>query len=370
MIIGIDGGFLSTTELSRKTGVYQVGVNLLKWLSKLDKNNNYNIFTFRAAEGGDNLLSPNFSFIKVTPSKLWNYLALPLYLLRNKVDVFIGISQSLPIFCPTKRIAIVYDIGFQKFPELYEDTKKLCLQTKLAVINADKIICTSESTKRDLIAIHWAKPSKIKVIYPGYDSNFEPVSKEKTEKMRKKYKLSSDYLLFVGSLRKIKNIPFLIRGFSEYSKKSKEDTRLVLCGGFSWFDEKIVPAINDLEANRSLVIKLGHVPRGDLPALYSGAKALVSPSLYEGFGLTLLEAMACGCPVITSNIGSAPEVVDNAALLVNPTNVNELVEAILSMRNDNFRKKLIELGFKRIKRFRYENFAQEVLKDTIALCPS
>ena len=370
MIIGIDGGFLSTSEPSKKTGVYQIGVNFLREISKIDKNNKYKIFVFDDVIESNVSFPPNFSLIKVIPSRGWNYFGLPLYLLKNKTEIYIGFSQNLPFFCPSKKLVFVYDVAFQKYPNLYKNAKKLNFQTKLAVMQADKIICTSKSTRNDLVDLYSTNSEKIRVIYPGYDNIYRPSTSEEIKIIKDKYNLNNDYFLFVGSLRKIKNIPFLIRGFLEFAKKSRGAVNLILCGGFSWFDEGIDLAIKNSNTGNKLIIKLGHVPREDLPALYSGANALVSPSLYEGFGFTLIEAMACECPVIASNVGSLPEVVGQSAILINPLDVEQLVKALFTVRVKNVRENLIFLGKRQIKKYNWENFTHRVVKEINKLCPS
>ena len=202
----------------------------------------------------------------------------------------------------------------------------------------------------------------IKVVYPGYDDIFSKATKSEVLKIKKKYKLNK-YLLFVGSLKPIKNIPVIIEVFSGYLKYKKGDCVLVLVGSDYWLDKRIDECIKKFQVN-DRVIRLGYVPRDDLAAIYSGADVFLSPSLYEGFGFPLLESMACGTPVITSSIGSMPEVVKDAGVLVNPRNPNEIIKSLVGLeKSEKYKRELIMKGLKRAKKFSWSNFCNEVLDE-------
>lgn len=354
MRIGIDGGSLAIKNERQKLGVYQATLNLLLHLAKVDPKNEYWLFSFAEIEKKTfRELGPRIKPVMARPSFGWRYFGLPLGLLKKKPDVFLGLSQALPTvsFCPT--IVVVYDLAFEFFPESYpEFGKRLKKITRHALKKANRVVAVSQATKKDLIKIHQIPEEKIKVIYLGCDSVFRPQPKPRVKKIREKYGLKDGYFLFVGSFKPIKNVPRIIEAFSKFLKKSEKPYQLVLVGSDIWLDKRIGKL-------GERVKNLGYLPKKDLPAIYSGAAAFISPSLYEGFGLPLLEAMACGVPVVTSNAGSMPEIVGEAGILVDPLNVGSIADGL--QRALKRRKDLIELGLKRAKKFSWQKSAREFL---------
>ncbi len=354
MKIGVDAGCLAVTDKRLKVGVYQVTFNLLKELGKIDRRTDFLLFSFQPIEKKImRLLGPRFKNIVALPKKGWRFFALPKSLYLNKVDLFIGPSQALPYFCPCSSLVIVHDLGFEHYPWCYSESyRQLRRITRQAVKKANLIVAVSLATKKDLIKFYRVPQEKIKVVYEGVDPFFKPVKDKKTV---------PPYFLFVGALKPIKNIPFLLQGFARFLTQTKKNFFLVLSGGDLWLDPEIPRKIKELNLSKNLR-QLGFVPEKDLPALYSGATAFVSPSLYEGFGLTLLEAMACGCPVIAGNTGAQPEVVGKAGILVDLTDVAALTQAMLKISTDlKFRSQLAAVGLVRAKQFSWEKFAQKII---------
>lgn len=359
MRIGVDAGCLGISDNRLKTGVYNLSHNVLRELIGLDKTNSYDLYSFYPisknvlAEYGDRMVNK-----VLLPKRFWLSGRLSLEMAINPPDVFLGFGQALPFFC-RKSILFVYDLAFLRYPELYgRRGLKLNQQTRSGVRRTDKIVAISESTARDLAGLLDIKKEKIVVIYPGVDENFKLQPKSTIDSLRKSYNLRCPYFLFVGSLKPIKNISRLIEAFSLFSKKTKADLDLILAGSDFWINQKITKAI---AANRR-VKNLGYVSDNDLSALYSGAEALVSPALYEGFGFPLVEAMACGTPVITSDVGSMPEVVGRAGILVNPLDVEAIEGAMEKLwRNKGLRRQLSLTGLERAKRYSWKGFAKSVL---------
>lgn len=317
MRIGIDTGALA----GPKVGVYQTTLHLIEEIKKIDKNNQY--FLFNPKPGN-------------------RYFWLPLQILINKIDLFIGPSQALPYFCLCPSIVIVHDLAYEKYPDCYPDSyKKLRRLTLQVVSKATKIIAVSEVTKKDLVEIYKVEPSKIIVAYEGVAPIFIP-AKTKPKK----------YFLYVGALKRIKNVPTLIRAFNIF-RKTHPDYGLVLAGGDYWFDTEI--------KKTTRVKMIGFVKEKDLVKLYQEATAFVSPALYEGFGLPLIEAMASGCPVICGNTGSQPEIVGKAGILVNPKDEKALTEAMQKVASSpTYRQKLVSAGLKQAKKFSWVKFAKGV----------
>ncbi len=338
MNIGVDAGALSITDDRLKVGVYRVVVNLLIELGKQDKTNTYRLYSFRPLEQGMMRDFGSRMTNVVLPQKGWFRFWLPLELQRNPVDVFLGLSQALP-FSTNYSIGFVYDVGFLRFPEAYPGSyESLKKQTESLVKQANKIITISQTTAQDLVKFFGVDKNKLTVAYPG-------VSKLLTAR-GKKFKSPRPYFLFVGALNRGKNIPTLLKAFALFNTKTKEQYDLLLIGGDYWFDTDIVPAAH--------VKRLGYVPDDELANYYRGAKALVMPSLWEGFCLPVVEAMASGCPVIVSRAGALPEIVGNAGILVDPMDVEGFANAMQEKISG-------AKGIVRSKVYSWERMAQSVL---------
>lgn len=382
MIIGVDAGCFGVSDIRLKTGVYHFGFNLLKQLSSIDKKNKYLLYSFfpmskdTLSEFRDNVQNR-----VIKPKIGWLNLRLSLEFLFKKPDIFLGLSQALPIYHPLKTIIVVYDLAFERYPECYgKSYHRLSRQTKYAVKNCDKIIAVSDSTKNDIVNLYGIDPDKITVIYHGIPiinrfADFTPQGSPRSAgsplgclrhhkeiiRIKKKYHLKDNYFLFVGSLKPIKNIPRLIQAFAIFLGKVKKDYQLVLAGSDYWLDKNISEKIDQLKLKKSIKI-LGYVADEDLPGLYRNSLSFVSPSLYEGFGIPIIEAMACKTPVITSNTSSMPEITGKSAILVNPENIKDLSGALYQIATDeNLRKKLKKEGPKRAGNFSWKKSAKQLL---------
>lgn len=353
MLIGVDCGCLGIKDKRLKVGVYRLAKNLLLALSKIDKKNKYLLYSFNPIEKS---LMRSFSSrmrnVVVTPTRGWMKLWLPIQLNKDKPDIFLALGQAVPADIPTMHksymIDFVYDLAFEKFPDMYPGSlAKLKKNSREAAEKSESIITISNSTKKDLINLYKIKSNKIKVSYPGGDERFSSKGK--------KYKSKKPYFLFVGALKRTKNIPGLIKGFNYFLENSNLDYNLCIVGGDKWFD-------SDIQKNAKNVKFLGFVTDEKLAFLYKGAVAFVSPSFYEGFGFPMLEAMALSCPVISSNVSSIPEVVGDAGILVNPNNYKEIGNALIEVScNSRKRKSMIKKGLERSKQFSNIKFGKDVL---------
>lgn len=363
MKIGIDVGCLGITDQRLKLGVHRVAFNLLYQLGKKSNKNHYFLYSFKPlSKEYQTLFGPKTTNIIAQPTFGWRYLALPLAILKTRPQIFLGLSQSVPgiSFCPS--VVIVHDLGFERFPLAYKDALRLSRITRQAVSKASRIIAVSQSTKKDLEYFYHVPEDKIEVVYEGCGNLFKPTDKETVERIKMKYRIKSPYFLFVGAFKKTKNLPRIIKAYSYLQARVKNSPILVLAGSDFWFDKEINRVLFRLPAN-NLVRNLGFVPDYDLPALYTGACAFVSPSLFEGFGITFLEAMKCGCPVIGGNIGATPEVVGRAGVLVNPTKEKEIYRAMKTILDNNkLSQRLIKEGLIQAKNFSWTKFSNQVLK--------
>jgi glycosyltransferase involved in cell wall biosynthesis len=207
------------------------------------------------------------------------------------------------------------------------------------------------------------------VVYPGYDQTiFQPVRDEGViEAVKARYGIAGDYALFVGTLQPRKNLIRLIEAFSNF-RFPISDFRLVIAGKKGWLYQEIFRWVEELGLEKKVVFT-GYVPEGDLPVLLSGARLFVFPSLYEGFGLPVLEAMACGTPVVCSNASSLPEVAGDAAVLVDPQDVEGLAAAMERVLGDEeLRAELIVRGFEQARKFSWERCARETLDVLESVC--
>jgi glycosyltransferase involved in cell wall biosynthesis len=229
----------------------------------------------------------------------------------------------------------------------------------LSKFRADKIITVSQNTKDDLVEMFNYNPNKIKVIYNGVDSSYKLIDNKKLiSEINNKYNTGENFLLYVGNIKPHKNIPVLLKALSNIDKQNK----LVIVGKRDKAYDEIFDII-DQNNLKDRIIFTGFVPDEDLILLYNAAALFVYPSLYEGFGLPPLEAMACGTPVITSNVSSLPEVVGDAAITVDPHNIKELSKKINKiLSNKDLQNKMIQRGIERAKQFTWDKTARETIK--------
>jgi len=370
-------------ELS-PSGMSNYAVQLLRHLSHQNDINKYTVYSLRfnlkdSISQTHNIeykrIPDIFSFWKFWFSWLsWYYTAFPFQLSRDKPDVYLGMYPSLPLFCPCPKIIVVYDLSPLTFSQFFPAGFGLLFKLQIvnAIKRADRIIAISKSTKDDLVKLLKADPVKITVVYPGYDTSiFKPVLDTYQIKIvKQRYGIDSDYIIYVGTLEPRKNIKRLIEGFAELVKKGDVNHKLVIAGKKGWLYDEIFETLSILGLN-SEIIFTDYAPLEDLPPLLSGADAFIYPSLYEGFGLPVLEAMACGTPVITSRVSSLPEVIGDAGILIDPYNVKDIALAMQNVVSDKeLRKRMRQKGLERANLFSWETAAESVInlfKDVYSL---
>lgn len=349
----------------------------------------------------------NFKFIKIRIPRLWTQVGLAFRTFLDPVDVLLVPSHTLPLIRRPglKTVITVHDLGSEYLPRFHQLKQVLYLKlmTHYQLRTASKIIAVSEATKKDLMKKIGIKSEKIEVIYEGVDRKvFKQMPKDIVNNIVKKFDLErGKYFLFVGTIQPRKNLERLIIAFSKFLSKvnsankqvlgskyqvlrEKKDSlphflafkraplntsplihntdfQLVLVGNRGWKSDSIYRLPKELGIEDK-VLFTGRISDQELAGLYNGAAALTYPSLFEGFGLPIIEAFACGCPVITSNISSMPEVAGKAAILVNPENEAEITKAMLEIRkNDTLRDSMSQKGILRLDLFDWKKTA----KDTI-----
>jgi len=250
------------------------------------------------------------------------------------------------------------DVSYLKFPELFQsaDLNQLTKWTKYSVKKAKGIFTISQASKDDIIKEYGVPGGRVTVTYPGIKAVLTGLT---MSELSSKYGIKRDYVLFVGTLQPRKNIVRLIEAFS---KLNKPDLDLVIVGKKGWKFEEILAAPKKFEIENKVKF-LDSVTDEDLPAFYKNAVCFVLPSLYEGFGLPVLEAMNYGCPVVTSNVSSLPEAGGDAALYVDPLSVDDIKKNLELIINDKeLRNKLIKKGYEQVKKFNWEKTARETLR--------
>jgi len=358
MRIGID---CRTVEGDR-TGLGVYTENLVdNLLEDYSTDNNYSLYFSRVESRTSKWRHQSQQYVLKAPlTNLWTHISLPLHLRKHPVDIYHFPNFIVPIVFPYKTVVTIHDLNFLRFPKSFTLRTYLALATqiRLSAQKADAIIAVSESTKLDIVEMLKIPEKKVTVIYNGVNERFKSPQKQMDVKViKQKYGLDN-YILCVGSIVPQKNLVRLLNAFA-LLKKSNTIYQLAIVGGSAWKSEAVLKEIKRLNLSRE-VIMTGYVSDDDLPLIYSGATVFVYPSLYEGFGLPVLEAMACGTPVITSNVSSLPEVSGSAAILVDPYNIDEISEAMRRVVQDkNLQQELIDKGLEQVKKFSFNKMAKE-----------
>ncbi len=354
--IGIDG---NEANVEKKVGVSFYTLNLLRWFKKLANKNLKFLIYLKNQPNQDLPQENNFFKYKVIPGNfLWTQINLPFSLYNKRlIDIFFSPAHYLPRFSLVKTVVTIHDLSFLYFPKefLLKDLIQLKLWTKYSIKKANKIIAVSKTTKKDIIKNYNIPEEKIEVIYNGY----EKISNTKSEKFTIKIQ-NKPYILYVGTIQPRKNINVLIEAFSKF-KLLYPDYQLIIAGKKGWLYKDIFKKVIDFGLE-DCVFFTDYISENQLIFLYKNAFCLVIPSLYEGFGIPLLEAMNFDCPVISSYSSSLPEIAGDAALYFDPNNYLDLVEKLKLLReNSDLKKDLIKKGKERIKQFSWKKTAEQTL---------
>ena len=292
---------------------------------------------------------------------------LPLELAYRRLDVVHCPDFIPPLHRRCRAVITVHDLAFLLYPHLLtEESQRYYSQIDQAVKSADAIIAVSENTRKDLVERVGAKPEKVVVIPEAADELYRPLEREVVEtSLRSRFGLATGYMLFVGTIEPRKNLPFLLRAYAtmreRWRSKSIALPKLVIAGRKGWLFEDVFKVVDELCLGDEVRF-LGVVSPDDLVLLYNGACLLVFPSLYEGFGLPPLEAMACGTPVIGANVSSIPEVVGDAGLLFSARESEALIAGLENLILDQaLANSLRQKGFERVRQFSWKHTAQETL---------
>ncbi len=368
MLIGIDA---SRATLARRTGTETYSLHLIRALIGLGTEHRFRLYTNRQSlfplpsqGGGDG--GGRFVEIRSIPfPRLWTHIRLSAEMLTRPPDVLFVPAHVLPLIHGRRSVVTVHDLGYRFFPAAHRTTDRLYLDwsTRWNAQQATALLADSAATKADLVRAYGVNPAKVHVVYLGRDETLAPVTDPVAlAAVRERYDITGRYLLYVGTLQPRKNLGRIVDAFARLGGlPGLADVQLILGGKRGWLYDALFAQVDRLGlAGR--VLFPGYVADDDLPALLSGATAFVFPSLYEGFGIPVLEAGACGVPVITSNTSSLPEVAGDAALLVDPHDVDAIAAAMHRLITDDaLRAELARRGQENVKRFSWEKCARETL---------
>jgi glycosyltransferase involved in cell wall biosynthesis len=338
---------------------------------EIDSENRYFLYSDRDFElplEGDRWRKRIRSPVPLLPGTLWLQTVGRRMILRDRLDIFWGTFNMLPLGLPSgvAKVVTIHDLIWPLYRETVDPFSRCMywLFVERSTRQADRVIADSRSTGRDLQRVFEVPGSKIEVIHLGVGPTYRPHEpRAAAEHVASKYGVSKDYVLTVGTVVPHKNLTTLVEAMKILRARGELFFQLLVVGAKGWKNARLREAIRSSSLTDEDIRFLGFVPEEDLPVLYSGACSFAFPSLYEGFGLPLLEAMACGVPIVASNTSSIPEVVGDAALLVPPTQPEAFAEAILRVRNDkDLRRTTIEKGLGRAACFRWDKAACQLLE--------
>ncbi len=369
MIVGIDG---NEANIKNRVGVNTYAYELLRnfWKLQAIGKSSHKLIVYLKEKPLPDMPEETANFIyKIIPGRgMWILTKLMPRLIFNKerLNVFFSPSHYLPPFTAMPLACSIMDLGYLEFSEQF--TKKVFWQLKwwtaISIFVSKAVIAISNSTKREIVRHYPFAKEKTHVTYLAYDADKfnQDISENDVRRVKNKYSIVDDYILYLGTLKPSKNIEDLIEAFSQISRRGPQIS-LVIAGKKGWMYESIFKKAEELGL-KTKIIFTDFVDEEDKPGLTRGAKIFVLPSFWEGFGLDALNAMACGVPVVASNVGSLPEVVGDAGILVNPNSVDSIakgINSVLSMPKSDYNN-MVQKGLAQAKKFSWGKTAGQTLK--------
>lgn len=360
-----------------RSGVGQYVYRLLDSLFELDKQRRYHIFGFIFA--GKRFTDPykgkhknvSYRLIRYVPSKVFNVFSRRVFV--PPVDVLTFTKPDLVIFTNfvrmplpsgAKSISFIYDLSFMLHGEHAgkKNRQIMMREAPKSAAKSDAIVTISQNSKNEIVEHYGINPDKIHIVHPAlYHAEYYPRSVREQTAVAKKYKIPGKYILFTGTIEPRKNIIGVLEAYAALPQNVRDEYTLVLAGGRGWNDQGIYKRLKELAQEK--IIVTGYVADEDLPALYSGASVFVFPTLYEGWGMPVVEAMACGTPVITSNNSSMPEAGGDAAVFIDAKDTKELTQQIQHvLSNQKLAATMVKKGIAHAKQFSWEQSAKDLKK--------
>lgn len=360
MIIGIDG---NEANVDKHVGVSVYTLNLLTYFQKHSNENTlFNVYLRSKPKNFLPEQTEHFKYITVPGPFAWSQFFLPLYLKTHRsVDIFFSPAHYAPRYSAVPFIVTIHDLSYFYYPDefLKKDLYKLRHWTEYSVHKATKIIAVSKTTKKDILKFYNVPDEKVAVIYNGYEKDLMTQETQHDEK----FDISTlkNYILYVGTVQPRKNITTLIKAFAIF-RQTNPDFKLVIVGKKGWMYKEIYNEVEKLQLKDS-VLFTGYLSDDTLKKLYKNAFCFVLPSLYDGFGIPILEAMSYDCPVIASFTASLPEIGGEACLYFDPTKPEELSDKLNTLKEKtSLRNELIQKGIEQIKAFSWDTCGKETLE--------
>jgi glycosyltransferase involved in cell wall biosynthesis len=367
MRVALDGFPLS----SPKTGIGHYTLQLARALAEISPGDEFELispFPFSDSVVQELQQAPLANLILNHPQaasfrRRWWALGLPLFLRQNSFDIFHGTNYEVPLWNRRRNVLTIHDLSILLHPEYHEPrlVRRARRRLPLMIRSAAKIIAVSESMKREICEHLQIKAERIVVTPEAPRENFRPLPLSETLALRQRLGIEPDFMLTVGTIEPRKNLLTLVRALDQILRTTTLRPQLVIAGGEGWQMHELYSFLaGSVSADR--VRFIGYTTDDELRALYSSCRISVYPSLYEGFGLPPLEAMACGAPVIASRIPAIEETAGKAAVLIDPTNIENLASRIVQLWNDEQqRAQLSEAGLRHAAKFTWQRTAQLTL---------
>lgn len=365
--IGINAHLLTEEEGYRRAGVGRYIYNLLLHVLREDPEGDYAVFlNSRCAlslsgRHRSSWLPTHIPAVRI----FWEQFLQPFELLSEQVALLHSPVNVQPALLPCKGVVTVTDLSFLTFPESFRAGQRFYqgLFTRMSARRADHLITYSASTAKDVTEFFGVPADRISVVYPGVDSAYQPVSNRSVLRdFRCRRGLPERFILFVGTLEPRKNLVMLLKAYAEFKRQMPDGPKLVLVGGRGWLHRPIDVAVENLGLAADVICP-GYISEQELPLWYNAAEVFVYPSLYEGFGLPPLEALACGTPVVVSDASSLPEVVGTAGLLVDPRQPSAWAAALSRLcRDSDLRRELASQGREQSAQFSWTRMARETIQ--------
>src|SRR2546423_2521246 len=364
MRVGLDGYPLSEPL----TGIGHYTLELARSLARNFPRDEFELvspkpFNPAAIDGIQREAIPNLRLAEAKSSSLrghWWSVGLPMYARRARFDLFHGTNFEVPLWKRRRTTLTIHDLSTLLYPETHRASaiRRARLRLPIAARIADAIITPTEAVRQEVCERLKVKPGKVTAIHEAPRRTFNPMTEEERVAITKRLRVEDEFLLFVGTLEPRKNLLTLLRAFAEVITRTSVRLQLVIAGGEGWLIDETLSCI-DSASLKDRILLTGYLNYEDLRALYSSCRAFVYPSLYEGFGLPPLEAMACGAPVIASRIAALQETLGDAAILIEPPDVQTLVRTIIEVVKDEKRRAAMgEAGIKQAATFSWDEAAK------------
>lgn len=359
--IAVNAHLLAPGDGYRRAGIHRYMYGVLRHLPAVDETLTYTVMLNHHLDYSHPRQHERlgmFNTAKPAQRIVWEQLVQPWALRQLQPDLYHGLAFVQPVSVPCPSVVTVYDLSFERYPEVLSGLRRRYLQafTKYSCQHATRIISISESTKRDLVELWQIDPAKIDIAYPGVGVEFRRLPTEQVEAFRRAKGLPQRFWFFVGTFEPRKNLPLLIEAYGQLPPAVREEVHLVLGGGKGWMYDDIFAR----SAAYPTIHTPGYIPAEELVLWYNAAEAFLYPTLYEGFGIPIVEALACGTPVVASNSSSLPEAAGEVGILLPPDDPPAWTATLETLANQP--AVVAETGPAWAARFTWQHAAQQTVE--------